>query len=77
MYNPRKGEVHYQQLWSLIETMAQRFIDIDKSAMLKLIEKSTTGKIKDFEKEYNEIMDALYREKIKEVINDLDRCVEK
>jgi len=79
MYNPKKGEVHYQQLWSIIETVGQRFIDIDKKAMLQLIKmpRPENTDTWDIEKEYNKIVDKLYAKEIDDLIADLNRCVEK
>lgn len=78
MYNPKKDEVHYEQLWSIIDTIGQRFLDVDKKVILNLIEMIASGeKIEDFERKYNELTDEIYRTKIRELIEDLERCVEK
>jgi len=78
MYNPNKGLVHKDRLFSIFGNLEMRFGSITDKALLKMLQKINDSKEHiDVESEFEEIMNELYREEIEKLIQDISDCVEK
>jgi hypothetical protein len=79
MYNPNKKEVDVDKFWKIADSIPQRFADLGTVGLIRLIQKTSTkdkDTISDAKADYEEIINDLYKERIKELIEELTECIE-
>lgn len=77
MYNPNKGKVDIQKFWQIIDGIPNIFNDINDEVYMTILQNISDGEKVDVRSTFAKFTNDIYKEKIAELIDDLDSCVAK
>lgn len=77
MHNPNAGKVDRTKVWQILESIPHILDGIPEQAHLVLLQKVMDGEKFNVEEEYEKIIDGIYKDRLGQIIDQFDSCVER